>query len=105
MGIQTKAFYQNPTTQISRSEENLSDLGYSVSIPWNDVTTAGWYNYRTDINIQIQMWGTENKLVMRDDPEFFAPDDLLRSTGGIPTINLNDPIYAFDRANYTFSTF
>jgi hypothetical protein len=51
------------------------------------------------------MWGTENKLVMRDDPEFYAPDNLLRSTGNIPTINLNDPIYNFDRKNYTYQVY
>ena len=102
----TKNFYMNATTQISRSEENLSDLGYSIAIPWNDVTTAGWFNYSADrVNAPIKMWGTENKLVMRDDPEFYAPDNLLRSTGNIPTINLNDPIYNFDRKNYTYQVY
>jgi hypothetical protein len=105
MTIQTKNWYLNTSTTISRSEENLSDLGYSIAIPWNDITTTGWYNYRTDINVPIKMYGTENKMVLKDDPEYFAPNDLIRSTAGIPNINVNDPIYAFDRANYTTTLF
>ena len=99
--IQTKGFYLNTSLTINRSEEDIHDLGYTISIPWNDVTTAGWQNYNTDITGPIQMWGTENMMVMRDDPEFFAPDNVLRDTGGVPGINLNDPKYTYDRANYT----
>ena len=78
--IQTKNFYLNPTTEISRSEENFSDLGYSVAIPWNDVTTAGWYNYQhNDVNPPIKMYGTQNKLVMSDKPEtVYEPGCLAR---------------------------
>ena len=104
--IQTKNFYLNPTTEISRSEENFSDLGYSVAIPWNDVTTAGWYNYQhNDVNPPIKMYGTQNKLVMSDKPEFYADNDLIRSTGNIPTINLNDPMYSFDRSAFEYKVY
>ena len=98
--IQTKNFYSNPTTTISRSEEDLFGLGEQpwLSIPWNDITTAGWTN-RPD---QIRVWGTENQLVMSDQPEFFAPENIIRSNI-IPSININDPIYAFDRSQYTYT--
>jgi hypothetical protein len=75
-------------------------LGYTLSIPWNDITTAGWMN-RPD---QIKMWGTENQLVLSDQPEFFAPENIIRSNI-IPSINVNDPIYAFDRSQYTYTLF
>ena len=98
----TKNFFLNTSLEISRGEENFSDLGYTVAIPWNDITTAGWYNYnRDDANLPIKMWGTENKLVLDDAPEYWAPDNTLRSTGGIPTFNVNNPIYAFDRSTVT----
>ena len=98
--IQTKNFYSNPTTQISRSEENLFGFYYTLSIPWNDVSTAGWTN-KPD---QIRMWGTEKKLVLSDQPEFFAPENIIRSNI-IPSININDPMYAFDRSQYTYTLF
>jgi hypothetical protein len=103
--IQTKGFYNNPSTEVSRSEPSFSDLGYSVAIPWNDVTTSGWYNYTDDINPTMKMWGQENKMVMRNDPEFYAPGDLIRSTGNIPNINLNDPKYSFSRKNFTYQVY
>jgi hypothetical protein len=99
----TKGFYLNTSTEVSRSEPNFSDLGFSVAIPWNDVTTAGWYNYSNDVSPPIVMWGQQNKMVMRDDPEFYAPDNLIRSTGQIPNINLNDEKYSFSRKNHTYT--
>ena len=83
----------------------MDDLGYSLAIPWNDVYNTGWLNYSDDINPPIKMWGAENQIVVRDDPEFHAPGDLIRSTGGLPAINLNDPKYEFSREEYTFKAF
>ena len=98
--IQTKTYYFNPTSTYARGMESFSDLGYSLSIPWNDITTAGWAN--TETRAPIKMWGTENKLLIRDDPEYFAPDDLIRSNV-IPAININDPIFKFSRADFTYN--
>ena len=98
--IQTKNFYSNPTTQISRSEEIFFDYGYTNDIPVNDISTAGWVN----VPDQMIMWGTENQLVLSDQPEFFAPENIIRSNI-IPSINVNDPIYAFDRTQYTYTLF
>jgi len=43
--------------------------------------------------------------VLDDAPEYWAPDNTLRSTGGIPTFNVNNPIYAFDRSTVTRSVY
>ena len=98
--LHTKNYYFNPTSTYARGMESFSDLGYSLSIPWGDITTAGWAN--TEKQAPIKMWGTENKLLIRDDPEYYAPDDLIRSNV-IPAINIHDPIFKFSRADYTYS--
>ena len=86
-------------SMYARGMESFSDLGYSLEIPWNDIQTSGWANTEAE---PMKVWGTENKLVIRDDPEYFAPDNLIRSNV-IPAINLNDPIYQFSRKDYTYS--
>lgn len=96
--IYTKNWFTNPTSQIERSLQPIQDLGYSLDIPWNDIITTGWQESRPDI------WGYENKIITRSDPEYFAPGNIIR-TNVLPQININDPIYSFDRANYTYSLF
>ena len=93
--IQTKSFYQNESVLYSRSEEPMFDLGYSLDIPANDIYTAGW------IGVKPETWGKENLLITRPDPEYFAPGNIIRSNV-IPHINPHDPIFQFDRRNYTF---
>ena len=97
--IQTKNFYLNTSTTYSRSEPTFTDLGYSVEIPANDVYTAGWQFEKPET------WGRENNLITRPDPEYFAPGGVIRSNNGYPSINPHDPIYTFNRANYTYKLF
>jgi hypothetical protein len=97
--IHTKAWYHNPTTITELGQEPFNDHGYSLTIPWNDVSTAGWYTPST-----MQTWGRENVLVMRDDPEYFAPGNIVRSNV-IPAINPQDPIFKFDRTQYEVRLF
>ena len=98
--LHTKNFYLNDMGQPYSGMESFSDLGYSLPIPINDIQTAGWANTASETPMKV--WGTENKLVLRDDPEYFAPDDLIRSNV-IPQINTNDPIYKFSRKDYTYT--
>ena len=98
--IHTKNFWYNPTATIERGMESFADAGYSLAIPWNDITTFGWMNRETQTPMKV--WGTENKLTLRADPEYYAPGDLIRSNV-IPAINVNDPVYAFDRAEHTYA--
>ena len=97
--IHTKNYWENPTKNIERSMEDLNGLGYSLSIPWNDVNTAGWSN--TDPQI-MKVWGTENQITTRDDPEYFATGNLIRSNV-LPAINPADPIYTFSRKDHTYT--
>jgi len=97
--IGTKNYFTNESTHIARGLKPWTDLGYSLDIPWNDVYTTGWQESRPDI------WGYENKLITSSQPEFFAPGNIVRSTGGLPSIDVSDPIYAFDRRQHTYSVF
>ena len=94
----TKNYFLNSSTTISRSEEPLFGLGYSLDIPANDIYTAGW------IFEKPSTWGSENLLITRSDPEYFAPGGFIRSNV-LPHINLNDPVYQFDRSKHTYKLF
>ena len=97
--IQTKNYYLNEAETYARSEEPLFGLGYSLDIPWLNITTAGWQHERPNI------WGYENKLTVGEGkPEYYAPGNLIRSNV-IPSINPNDPMYAYDRAKHTYKLF
>jgi hypothetical protein len=73
-----------------------NDLGYSLSIPANAVYNTGWQFSKPDI------WGYERKLITDPRPEWYAPDNVVRTTGGIPEINTHDPKYTFSRAEHTY---
>ena len=92
----TKSYFLSDMSGVYKSQPNYTDKGYSLDIPWNDIYTTGWIYERSN------MWGSENKVVTRSDPEYFAPGGLIRSNV-IPSINVNDPVYHFDRSDYTFN--
>ena len=96
--IQTKNWYLNTSTTISRSEPVFTDLGYSLDIPANDVYTAGWQFTKPNT------WGKENLLVTRPDPEYFAPNGIIRSNV-LPSINPEDPVYKFQRSEHSYTLF
>ena len=85
--------FNDPRFGIVKSEPFFGDIGYSNSIPWPLISTAGWWHGGTIPE--------EKALIMRADPEYFAANDLIRSNAGLPTININDPIYRFERKDFT----
>ena len=91
--VQTSNYDYRPELKWKRSEPFFGDLGYSLPLPWPMVTTVGFW---TAGGIP-----EEKVLITRDDPEYFAVDNKIRSTGGLPSINPNDPIYKFKRSDYT----
>ena len=95
--ILTKNYYLNDMTTVARSLNPLFGLGYSLDIPHNDVYNTPWIFEKPDT------WGKEHILITRPDPEYFAPDNIVRSNG-FPSINTTDPIYTFNRAEYTVQT-
>ena len=93
--IQTKNYYLNTSTTISRSEQPMFDYGYSLDIPANDIYSTGW------IFEKPETWGKENVLITRPDPEYFAAGGVIRWNVQ-PQINVYDPIYTFDRSDYSY---
>ena len=93
-GVTQNSFHTPELGQI-RSEPYFRDYGHSFNMPWVLPHTAGFWNHGSI--------PTEKKLITRDDPEYFATNNVIRSTGGVPVINVNDPVYRFDRNDYTFS--
>ena len=77
----------------------FTDLGYSLDIPWNSIFTSGWYEGTPDI------WGSQNKLTIGEGkPEFYANNNIIRSNI-IPEVNPLDPVYQYDRAQYTYTVY
>ena len=103
MSAQTKPFYTNEMTHVSRGQPELNDLGYSLDIPWNDIYTTGWVDSKPTHDTGVP-WGNENKLVTSRQPEFYAPDGLVRSNV-LPIINIHDARYQFDRQKYTYTIY
>ena len=111
-GLQTFNFDRPipPTTSRVQSEPYYGDLGYSLDIPWPDVTTVGFMNggNMKESGGLVQNYFPTNRLpeqrnllILSDKPEYFAVNDHVRSTGGIPQIDVNDPIYSFSRSHHT----
>ena len=111
-GLQTSNFDRPipPTTSRVQSEPFYGDLGYSIDIPWPDVTTVGYMNggNMKESGGLVQNYFPTNRLpeqknllILSDKPEYFAVNNHVRSTGGIPQINTADPIYSFSRSQYT----
>ena len=88
----TQNSWHAPELEITRSEPYFRDYGHSFNMPWVMPHTAGFWNYGTI--------PTEKKLILKDDPEFFATNNIIPSTGGNPVINPDNRIFAFDRNDY-----
>jgi len=99
--IGTKSYYTNDFSHIQRSQQVWTDLGYSLDIPWSTVYTVGFQDAKPTHSDGV-MWGDENKLSTRNDPEYWAAGGIVRSNI-IPEIDVHNPIYAFSRAQHTFT--
>jgi len=91
----TNPYWQAPQLKLKGKMPIAHNIGFSFTLPWPDVVSpAGFYNG------QGAMPGRK-ELVFRDDPEYFAIQGVVPSSGGIPRINPYDPIYKFDRSKFT----
>ena len=86
--------FHTPELGRIQSEPYFRDYGHSFAMPWVMPHTAGFWNHGTI--------PTEKKLILRDDPEFFATNDIIPSTGRMPVIDPGDPVYRFDRNDFSY---
>ena len=91
----TEASFDAPEFRVIKSEPFFGDLGYSLPIPWPLIHTAGYWEKGSI--------PTDKKLMFRRDPEYFATNNKIRANSGLKTINTGDPIYSFDRSDFTIS--
>ena len=88
--------YWTPGPEIQKvvGQKNIANNFIRFTLPWPDVTTAGYYYG------EGPQYG-RRELIYRSDPEYFARQNILPSIGGVPRFNPYDPIYKFDRSRYT----
>lgn len=72
----------------------VNTYGFQFTLPWPQTTTAGFYYGEGAVP-------GRRELVYRPDPEWFATQNIVPSSGGVPQINPYDPVYKFDREKYT----
>ena len=88
--------YWAPQTVYStgqKSQKKFDGYGFTFVLPHPDINTAGWYFGEEPVP-------QRHELAFRTDPEYFATDNAIPSSGGLPKYNLHDPIYQFKRSKY-----
>ena len=70
------------------------DLGFQFVLPWNQPTSAGYYFGENPV------WGRRQD-VYSSLPEWFATDNIVPSSGGIPITNPYTAEMKFSRAKFT----
>ena len=99
----------HPEFKWKQSEPFFGDLGYSLPLPWPQVTTAGYLNGGNSQNMTA---GTEvvpptnrlpsqKQLIRSDQPEWFATNNKIKTLGGLPEIDVHNPVYSYQRSDAT----
>ena len=89
----TQSYDYRPELKWEKSEPFFGDLGYSIPLPWPTTTTVGWWTAGTIPE--------EKALILSDQPEWNAVNDVIRSNKGLAEIDVNDPIYSYQRSDRT----
>ena len=73
-----------------------NDLGFRYTIPVHEPVTIGANYYGSNEGVL----GMPDKIVYDTRGEYFAPGGYIPMTGGIPMINVYDPMYQFKRSDH-----
>ena len=84
--------------QIKTLKPVTNTLGFMVDLPWPLPTSVG-EGYRGE---NQAFPGTQRELNYSTQGEYFARGgNVIPSTGGIPLVNIYDPIYKFKRSDHS----
>ena len=88
--------YWNPPSflQPHRGLKQIDNYGFLFKLPHPSIQTAGFY-YGENPG-----YG-RRELVYSDQPEYYAVDNTIPSSGGLPMVNLKNPYYSFKRSSVT----
>ena len=89
----TQSYDYRPELKWEKSEPFFGDLGYSLPLPWPLTSTVGWW---TGGRIP-----EEKALILSDQPEWNAVNNIIRSNEGLPEIDINNPIYSYQMSDRT----
>ena len=91
-----------------QSEPFFGDLGYSLPLPWPDVTTAGYLDGGNmgktpgmEVPAPNNRLPEQKQLILSDQPEWYALNNRINSLGGMPLIDTRDPIFSYKRSDRT----
>ena len=95
-----------------QSEPFFGDLGYSLPLPWPNVSTAGYLeggNMNDSGGVEPRMptnrMPSQKQLIHSDRPEWFATNNKIRTLGGLPEIDVTNPVYTYRRADATVNIY
>ena len=104
----TAPYQFNQNFKWKQSEPFFGDLGYSLPLPWPDVTTAGYLDGGNmgktpgmEIPAPNNRLPEQKQLILSDQPEWYALNNRINSLGGMPLIDTRDPVFAYKRADKT----
>jgi hypothetical protein len=82
-------------TSIKTKPKISGTLGFHFDIPWPLPTTAGQFFGEGAVPGRREMsYGTQG--------EYFATDNIVPSTGGVPMVNIYDKHYSYKRSDHVF---
>ena len=77
-----------------KSQPQTDGYGFTFKLPWQTPVTSGWYFGEGPVPQRSEM-------VFRSDPEYYAIDNTIPASGGVPAVNLYDKAFQFRRSKYT----
>ena len=84
--------------EVAEINPKKNDLGFRNDIPHRLPTTIGSQYYNEGRN-ELPL---PKIIEFNPQGEYYAPDNVIPATGGVPLINISDKIYKFERKRLRF---
>ena len=83
------------TFKIKSTAPIARQLGFHFDLPWPLPSTVGSHYYGEGAIPD------RRELVYNTTGQYYATDGIIPSTGGIPMVHVQDPIYKYKRSDHT----